>query len=193
MNARILRRAAAGLLGLSTLLFSASTASAQYSAVITADNPIHYWGLNETDTLFETAVDAGTPGGNDGTFIGGIGLNVPSFHPSAGTAAHFDGVESPVGSRIDTGVFHPGNSVTVEAWVNADSLKAFNAIVARWDGSYEIDVNGNNGFGNFVVFNDIGTFGLAQTTQQFTSGVWHHVVGVFDGGTATMYMDGVKA
>ena len=171
----------------------ANVGHAQYSAVVLADNPIHYYRFEEADPLFETAADMGTPGGNDGQFVGGITLGNPSFSASLGSSVRLDGVEAP-GTFVDLGLFHPGNSVTVETWINLDAAanKPFHAAVARWDGSYEIDVNQGTGRANFVVRNDTNAFALAASTRPVVRDQWHHLVGVFDGGIATIYMDGIQ-
>jgi hypothetical protein len=163
---------------------------AQYSAVVLPDNPIHYYRFEESDPLFESATDLGTPGGNAGTFTGGITLGHPSSNAALGNAARFDGA---AGTFVDLGLFHPGNEVTVEAWVNlsaAAPVGTFHAAVARWDGSYEIDI-ATDERANFVVRNETNAFGLAGSNSIIDRERWHHLVGVFSGGTATVYLDGV--
>jgi hypothetical protein len=184
------RIALASLIG---TLLAATAGHAQYSAVVLGDNPIHYYRFEESDPLFETAADQGTPGGNNGQFVGGVTLGNPSFSAALGSSLRLDGVEAP-GTFVDLGLFHPGNSVSVEAWINLDPAanKAFHAAVARWDGSYEIDVNQGTGRANFVVRNDVNAFALAASSRPIVRGQWHHLVGVFDGGVATIYLDGIQ-
>ena len=163
-----------------------------YADTIFANGPIHYWRFEEPTTA-SAAADQGTTGGNDGAYTGGITLNQPSAFMNLGNAALFDGLS---GTFVDAGLFHPGDSVTVEAWVNLDSAanKPFHSAVARWDGSYELDVNQSTGDqANFVARNNANAFGLSASVDPLTRGDWHHLVGVFDGttGMLTTYLDGV--
>ncbi len=162
-----------------------------YIDTVLADGPIHYWRFEETSTT-QPALDQGTIGGNDGIYTGGITLNQPSASVNLGKAALFDGAS---GTFVDAGLFHPGDSVTVEAWVNLDPAanKDFHSAVSRWDGSYELDVNqGTGDQANFVARNATNAFGLSASADPLTRGAWHHLVGVFDGatGTLTTYLDG---
>ena len=55
---------------------------------------------------------------------------------------------------------------------------SYHAIVARWDGSYEMDFAPGD-LANFVVRRDGDGFGLTAAATSFSRGQWHHVVGVF--------------
>jgi hypothetical protein len=159
-----------------------------YSAAVLADGPIHFYRFRET-AASQPAADEGTPGGNPGTYTGGVTPGRPTAPLNLDSAAvEVDGAD---GSFVDLGLFHPGDSITVEAWVNvaADASATFKAVAARWDGSYELDLNGNDE-GNFVVRNELDAFGLVATPR-LTRGQWHHLVGIFEGGTNRIYLDGV--
>jgi hypothetical protein len=168
-----------------------------YTNAILADGPIHYYRFEETH-LLQPAKDAvGTPpdGDRPGAFQGPLVLGEPSAHSNLGSSVSFSGAP---GVLVDLGApFHPGPSVSVEAWVSLDPTVAvaYAPIAARWDegGSYELDVNLSLGAGkaNFVTKNDSNTFALAEGPDAFSTGVWHHVVGVFDQGKTTVYVDGV--
>lgn len=171
-------------------IMGTGNAAAQYSAAVLADNPIHYYRLEESDPLLETAVDSGTLASHPGTFTGGITLGQSSSNPALGAAARFDGA---AGTFIDLGLFHPGDNATVETWIKLSAAApagSFHAAVARWDGSYEIDV-ATDERANFVVRNQANVFGLAASSVAVERDRWHHLVGVFDGGTASIYLDGV--
>jgi hypothetical protein len=161
---------------------------ASYSEAVLTDNPIHYYPLDETDGT--TAADLGTMSSTPGTYAGGITLGQAAASPRLGKSALFDG--NP-GTLVDLGLFHPGDSITVEAWANLDptARAEWNAIVARWDGSYELDFAPGN-IANFVVRRDGNGMGLAAGSSASTRGQWHHLVGVFSGGVMTIYVDGVK-
>jgi hypothetical protein len=82
----------------------------------------------------------------------------------------------------------------VEAWVNLDASAPapFLPILARWDGSYELDVSAATGKANFVVRNSAAEFALVESAEPMGRGEWHHVAGVFDAGIATVWVDGVR-
>ena len=175
--------------------FDNEPASPPYSSVVLADGPIHYYRFEETTTVVPARdeIGPGANGAQPGTYTGGITLGQGSASASLGSAARFNGAS---GTYVNLGApFHPGNSTTVEAWVRLDTAanKPFHAIVARWDGSFELDVNQDAGAGNFVTRSGGNAFGQAQTAS-FTFGQWHHMVGVFDAATSTttVYLDGVQ-
>ncbi len=161
---------------------------ATYTEAVLNDNPIHYYPLDETSGT--TAADLGSLATSGGTYTGGLTLGQASAATRLGTCVRFDGAE---GSFVDLGLFHPGNSVTLEAWVNADltASSTFKAIIARWDGSYEMDWNPTD-VGNLVIRNDANAFGIVATAAPISRGQWHHMVSVFDAGTLTIYVDGVQ-
>ena len=167
------------------------TSQAQYSAEVLKDGPIHYYRFEEASGT--TIADGGTPGGAPGTISGGVTLGKPSITSALGRAAHFDGVNN---TFVELGVFHPGDSMTVEAWASEDSDSSANyrAIAARWDGSYELDLQQTD-YGNFVVRNNENTFGLAATPKPVAREQWNHLVGVFDAvnGFCAIYINGVLA
>lgn len=184
-----------GVSGPAAFGFETSPPAANYANIVLADNPSHYYRFEEASTgsLARDEIGAGPSGSRPGTYTGGITLGQTSAAATMGSAARFNGAS---GTYVNLGTpFHVGDSVTVEAWVNLDAAanKAFHSAVARWSGSYELDVNQGDGVGNFVAFNNSGTF-VNTATAPFSRGVWHHLVGIFDGtgGTATVYLDGVQ-
>ena len=124
-----------------------------------------------------------------------------SAYPALGTAAYFDEQN---GTHVNLGTpQHPGNSISIEAWVllESDYTVGFSPIVARWDGSYELDVNhaGQGGELDFVIRNDLNDFIDPHGDGPMSTDEWHHVVGIFEGesdggGVATgmVYLDGER-
>ena len=166
-------------------------AAGGYAPTVLADAPVHYYRFEESSTA-QPASDLGTPGGRNGIYVGGITLGQSTAPFALGNAARFDG--SP-GTLVDLGLFHPGNAITVEAWANLDptanNTPSYNSIVARWDGSYELDLAPGD-IANFNVRRDGNGFGQAASASASSRNHWHHFVGVFSGGIATVYVDGVK-
>ncbi|MDB6036116.1 MAG: Spore coat protein CotH, partial [Verrucomicrobiales bacterium] len=162
-----------------------------YAPTVLVDAPIHYYRFEESSAS-QNAADLGTPGGRNGIYTGGITLGQSTAPFRLGKAARFDGAS---GTLVDLGLFHPGNSVTVEAWANLDASAnnnpAYNAIVARWDGSYELNLAPGD-FANWNLYRDGNVFGQAAADTSSARAQWHHFVGVFSGGTAAIYVDGIK-
>jgi hypothetical protein len=160
-----------------------------YQTAILADNPIHYYPLNETGGT--VAVDFGSSNFGGGHYAGGYTLGQPSATSAMGTSVHFDG--NP-GTFVDCGLIYPGTAATVEAWVNldADARASWNSFLCRWDGCFELDFDGANNLG-IVVRNDANAFASAYMPTATACGTWHHVVGVFTtNGIVTVYVDGVQ-
>jgi hypothetical protein len=83
--------------------------------------------------------------------------------------------------------------VTVEAWIRTSN--GGNQIIASYDRNeyWRLGVNGNGGGTGQIewdLMTDAGQldFGSISTIDD---GLWHHVAGVYDNGTASIYIDGV--
>ena len=123
-----------------------------YSDQVIADGAVHYWRFEETSTDQDAKDEIASGAGHDnnpGEYVGGIELGQDSAQPGLGKAALFDGEND---TQVDLGVpDYAYPSITVEAWFNldADFTTSFSPIVARWDGSFELDINAtdNDGVG----------------------------------------------
>jgi len=183
-----------GLVAALAILAGVTSVRADYSAIVLNDNPIHFWVLGESSTN-QPAADIGTPGGNPGTYtdlnnVNGLLLGQPTTPALIGdTCASFDGLN---GVFVDVGLFYPGASVTVEAWVKVGvgAVGNIRSIIARWDGCFELDVDGNN-YGRFIVRNDTNGIATVSSLIPLIPGQWHHVVGVFENGVVSVYRDSV--
>jgi CotH kinase protein/Concanavalin A-like lectin/glucanases superfamily/Lamin Tail Domain/Bacterial Ig domain/Immunoglobulin domain len=169
----------------------AVTVPGDYAETILADLPIHYYRFEESNSS-QPAADLGQPGGFDGVYTGGVLLNQSTAPLPLGSAIRLDG--NP-GTYVDLGLFHPGNSMTVEAWAWLDPQAragSYHALVARWDGSYELDI-ATDDRANLVVRNQANTFGLVASPQPLTRGQWYHLAGIYDNGTMQLYVNGALA
>lgn len=168
----------------------ATAPATPYSMAILNDNPIHYYRFEESHTGQLVKDEMG--GASNGAFHGNVTTSQASVHSNLGNAFSFDGSS---GTHITLSKFHPGNTVSVEAWakLDGDAANTFLPIAARLDGSYELDIDGNGGgdLANFVVLNDANTVAIPTSATPFTRDTWHHVVGIFENGVATVYIDGV--
>jgi hypothetical protein len=171
-----------------------------YTQAVLADGPLHYYRFEETHTgqPAKDAVGVAPDGDKPGTFSGGITAGQSSAHVNLGSAAYFDGTP---GTLVDLGTpFHPASGViSIEAWVNLDQDAAatFLPIAARWDGSFELDVNNTgdatNGSGRVNLVSrsaDTNEFGIAASSEPMPKGEWQHVVGTFDDGQLSIWLNG---
>ena len=175
-----------GLSGATGFGYESAANPGSYADVVLAHEPVRYFRFEETNTD-GPAIDSASAA--NGTYGGNVSLSPTSAFDALGRAAVFDGSAE---TFVELSVFHPGDTVTVEAWVNLANQgpSGFAAIVARWDGSYELDVNIGSNRANFVTRNTANTFALAESADSFTRDEWHHVVGIFENGLTTIYVDG---
>ncbi|MDB6036117.1 MAG: C-terminal target protein [Verrucomicrobiales bacterium] len=159
-----------------------------YQEAVLTDNPIHYYPLD--DAQGTEAADLGSLALANGAYLGGFALAQPAASSRLGSAVRLDGAS---GTLVDLGSFHPGNTISVEAWflLDVDARVPWNAVVSRFDGSYELALNSDSGV-SFAVRNDANTVGQVFSATPPARGQWHHIVGVFNGGILTVYLDGVK-
>jgi len=116
-----------------------------------------------------------------------------SFVPGVnGQALHLDGIDAYV--AID-GLFYNSSGmpeVTVTAWIRTDV--ADNQIIASFDRNeyWRLEINGDGGGPGQVgwdLMTDAGQLDYGSSSR-VDDNEWHHVAGVFDNGTATIYIDG---
>ena len=89
-------------------------------------------------------------------------------------------------------------SITVEAWVKVNAIDGnHHDIVSRIDrnvagsgGGYALAVNGV-GKARLDLFQSPNQYTTVIGTTVLSTGVWHHVAGVFDGSQMRVYVDGV--
>ncbi|MCX6922658.1 MAG: hypothetical protein NT154_05500, partial [Verrucomicrobia bacterium] len=170
---------------------------ATYRQAVLADQPIHYYPLDDTNGT--VAADLGSLATTGGTYTGGFTLGQSSGISGHGTCVRFDGKP---GTYVDLGLFHPGDSVSAEAWVNLDPN-------AQRDPSYYDIVGRIAGGGpqgswilglasgylvNFAAVNDSGVMVQPNYPYPMARGQWHHLVGTFDAvtGAVNCYVDGQR-
>ena len=160
---------------------------AGYTNAILADAPLHYYPLNESSGT--TALDWGSSKQN-GTYMGGCLLNQLGPNTQLGASVHFDGASK---TYVNLGTFNVGNAVTVECWAKLDyaARTDYNSILARWDGSFQLDVAGSSSI-NWLAYNAAGTLAVA-IANNVSRGTWHHLAGVYTNGLATVFVDGVES
>jgi hypothetical protein len=171
---------------------------------VLADSPLGYWRLEETGTNGQ-AVNQGSLGAAaDGAFLGGVTNGMagpqaaafPGFEPT-NCAARFNGNDA----KIDipySAALNPSGPFTAELWVRLASLAS-----NRYCPLSSINIAGSYTRTGFLFYKS-GTdwqFRLGSRTNIVASAaggtpqsnVWTHLVGVYDGHAAALYVDGALA
>ena len=158
-----------------------------YSDAVLADNPIHYYRFEEQNTAQPAADQVGA---HPGSYTGGVSVGAPSASIALGNAALFDGAS---GTFVDLAAPFHADPLSVEAWANLSATLSANfaPIVARWNASYELNFNAGSGRANFLTRNGANVFALSESGV-IPSEEWHHVVGIFENGLTTIWVDGVQ-
>ncbi len=196
-------------------LSAALPANADYPASVLAQNPVGYWPFDETTAspALNTATNATALGAaGTGYFIRSLdGIDASKGEPGiVGNSVRFynDGnVVGYSGSKIDvpyTAALNPNPPFTVEFWAKANNLGAdsFSPLAnlnsyftganrSGWifyangpgGGTWQFRVGGENSY----------TASPKSANGTAVAGVWYHVVGVFDGATASLYLNGALA
>ena len=107
----------------------------------------------------------------------------------------FDGTSDYVNIE-DSSLWDATGGISVSCWCYADSLGSYNTTVNQWDSSanssssWTVETVGSDW--RFYIY-DSGSTALsyASSTGTATTGAWKHIVGVFDGTTVKVYVDGV--
>lgn len=164
--------------------------AATYRGVVLGDGPIGYWRLEETTG--PTAADF-SGYGDDGTYSGGVTLGIPGvlrFEPD--NAVTLDGTGSV--DIADLGNLNvTGTTVSVEVWARGGPQSAYAYLVSKsdWNGTEGYSLyTGPNGTLRFFVGTDVGhSFVEIPADFPLWDWQWHHIVGVYDGGSLYLYVD----
>jgi hypothetical protein len=181
-----------------------TTAPFNYDQVVKADAPLGYWRMDEPAYVapdpgtLPVAVNSGTLGAAaNGTTYPGVTTGVAG-PPGNGMGAdnyacNFDGGTGYIDCGTSAG-FNIANNMTVMAWVKIKGWSHMNeGIVTKGMGSWGL---GKYFTQSFYVNNqmDFRTPGASVVdnvgTRVVADGLWHHVVGVYDGSTSSLYIDG---
>ena len=109
----------------------------------------------------------------------------------SGQALHLDGVDDYVAIRDMSYAASDLTQVTVSAWIRTDSPA--NQIVASFDRNeyWRLQLAGEAGGPGLLGWSVMTSSGQVDygSSRRVDDGQWHHVAGVFDNGTLTMYID----
>lgn len=141
-----------------------------YAQQVLADNPIGYWKLDETAGT--TAADS-SGNGRDMTVSGSVTLGAAAIRPNSPRAFDFTG--GYLSRAYDAGL--NANSHSWEAWVNADAVSSYRAILAR---------DGNSGSRGPTLYVQGGILDLytggndVVAARTLAIGGMYHVVATYD-------------
>jgi hypothetical protein len=196
-----------------TRIYNYARTQAQVAYDFNRGAPLGYWKLDECQG--GTAYDSGS-GANNGTVtIGGGGTNT-SIGTCGGAAAEarFDGATGKRNASlefdgnddyVDMGDqsefdWERTQAMTLEAWIKTSTNTGM-SIVAKQDETlsgrgYELQF-GSGGLFYMQIINTYGSNGVevrSTNDLNYDDGVWHHVVGTYDGTSAAsginLYFDG---
>ncbi len=200
-------------LALATLCVAPCQA-ADYSTTLSALDPVGYWPFNEaTPSPALNTVSSATALGPSGTgyFIESLdGIDGTKGEPGViGTSVRFYNAGNVVGysgSKIDiphTPALNPEPPFTIEFWAKPNTLgnDAFSPLSnlnSYFTGSnrsgWIFYASGAGGFWQFRVGGENSYTASPQSKNgSAVAGKWSHVVGVFDGQEARLYVDGALA
>lgn len=151
-----------------------------YSAAVLATGGIvSFWKLSEASGT--TAADSG-PGGNPGTYTGGITLGQSG--QDSYTSALFDGTSGTV--LVPTaGDLAPGTTFSWEAWVYPTDLTHEGSIITDSSNPRLLMLPNAGGQPDAIV-------GVNVTGGSMTANAWHHLVFTNSGITGILYVDGTQ-
>ncbi len=149
---------------------------------------VAWWKLDEADGN-DVADSSGN--GQVGRLVGN-----PQWQPAGGKiggALEFDGD----GDYVEVGnesVFDITGAITVAAWIKVNSFdKRWQAIVTKGDTAWRIQRTDEE---NTIAFKCTGIASIrtrhgVEGNKNVNDGNWHHIVGIYDGSTVSLYIDGI--
>ena len=179
------------------------TALADYPSTVLSFHPPTYWRLNETTTVpGDLAINLGSLGSlANGQYVGAVTHGVNAGPVGTGTAANIPN-SGHITIPFNTGL-NPVGAFTVECWANGDGSGGNHTLVQSMiQGQNAANGNDRSGWNLREVGNDlqfvIGTASGAPFYYYFTAvgavtgAGWQHMVGVYDGTSFSVYVDGVQ-
>jgi hypothetical protein len=147
--------------------------------------PVGWWKFDENQgtTIYDASGNSSTGTLNgSGTPVWTTGkYNTAIDFPANSDCSHVD--------MTNESLFDLTNAITVSAWIKSEGFQdAWEAIVTKGDSAWRLTrYNSTNNVG-------FSTTGLSnvdlQGTKNINDGNWHHIVGVYNGTTKYIYVDG---
>ncbi len=165
-----------------------------YSATILADSPVVYYRLGEGSG---TSATDSSGNSHTGTYTGsGVTYGITgALTGDADTAASFNGSTGYMDSGVDSACNGPAGDFSVEIWIKTTQsalMVAMGKVASNAAGDdYWIGANLTAHKASFNVQNTDDPLGVTVTgSVTIDDGNWHHLVGVRDGTTLRLYVDG---
>lgn len=170
-----------------TIRYGTVSGGTPYSDAVAGDGPVGYWRLDETSG----SAAADLTGNNPGTYRNGAAVGAAGLLTTEPLrkAVSLDGVDDSVAIPA-SGSLSPVHKVTVEAWVRPDALPAvgnYGSLVSK-RGSYYMQLSGPRL--EFGVDLPGGRRRLLAPAGALSVGATSHVVGVYDGASMRVYVNG---
>jgi hypothetical protein len=155
---------------------------------------VGYWSFDEGTSTKATDFSGN---GRTGTLNanGNNGSILPVWtNGKRGAALDFDGDEDYESVPSSSGL-NPTSTITVSAWIKADSWTGTPRIVAKGSSTANHQYSlGDSTDANTLAWNVGSNYSLSVIGTAFPStGVWHHVVGVYSASLSAIYVDGALA
>ena len=142
---------------------------------------------------------------NDGTLVNGAGVEATGpttrrdgqvILPVTDAYIDFDGTDD-YANIPDSSLWDATGGISVSGWCYADSLGSYNVIVNQWStaanssSSWTLETVGSD-WRFYMYDSGAATLKYASSTGTATTGAWKHIVGVFNGTTLKVYVNGVE-
>jgi len=133
--------------------------------------------------------------GNDGTLMGSPEWKTTGDDFRVGTGAlDFAYADNDYVNCGNDSIFNIADEITVSVWINVHEFnQRFQVVISKESASWMLSRNSttdNLRWYCIGITGDDGT-GYVTGTVPVNDGEWHHIVGVYDGSTISLYTDGV--
>ncbi len=168
--------------------FSLGAPPQNFGTRMTALGAEAWWALNEED--IGDPVEDYTGHGHHGTPLGSPTVNEPGpLYPATRQSYRLDGVNDVINIP-----HHPnlqgGTAMTIMAWIKVDAFtQDWQTVVGKGANAWHLIRYANT---NSISFDTrrAGANDSLPSANSVADGQWHHVTGVYDNGTKSLYVDG---
>lgn len=148
-----------------------------YAELVRADGATGYWRLGDASGQARDTI-----GTNHMTFTG-----TPTYAQTGALVGETDtAIDFTSAFATGTSQTLPTGAVSLEAWCKLTSFPGDGALIGQYNGSGVLLLLSNNFGGSVYFYINANPINEVLTTI----GVWHHVVGTWDGANARLYLNG---
>ena len=159
-----------------------------------AANMVSRWKLDQIIGAAAPYTTSDAWGSNTGTLGDGItATTYPTLLSESECVTKkcmdFDGLGNYI-SIPDNNSLRIYNEITMEGWINASSISStYYSGLLRKETSYLIMFNPTKTVSTYIYLEGVG-WRSCPSPNTITYGVWHHIVGTYDGNTIKIFLDG---